>query len=82
MVSVTSAMPIALRSRVPAKIRSCICEPRRLLALCSPSTQVTPSRMFDLPHPFGPTTTAIPVPASGHFRAVAETLEAEDVDFL
>ncbi len=64
MVSVTSAIPSALRSRVPAKITSCICVPRRLLALCSPSTQLTPSRMFDLPHPLGPTTTAIPVPGT------------------
>ncbi len=64
MVSVTSAMPRALRSRVPAKITSCMCVPRKVLALCSPSTQLTPSRMFDLPHPFGPTTTAIPVPAT------------------
>src|SRR6202167_3197165 len=64
MVSVTSAMPSALRSRVPAKIRSCMCEPRSVFALCSPSTQVTPSRMFDFPHPFGPTTAAIPVPGT------------------
>src|SRR4051812_34380478 len=62
MVSVTSAMPSGLRSRVPAKITSCIWVPRRDLALCSPSTQLTPSRMFDLPHPLGPTTTAMPVP--------------------
>ncbi len=55
-------MPSALRSRVPAKITSCMWVPRRLLALCSPRTQLTPSRMFDLPHPFGPTTTAMPVP--------------------
>jgi len=64
MVSVTSAIPRALRSRVPAKITSCICEPRRDLALCSPRTQLTPSRMLDLPQPFGPTTTAMPVPGT------------------
>ena len=64
MVSVTSAMPSGLRSRVPAKITSCMWVPRSDLALCSPSTQLTPSRMFDLPHPFGPTTTAMPVPAT------------------
>ncbi len=64
MVSVTSAMPSGLRSRVPAKITSCMCVPRKVFALCSPSTQLTPSRMFDFPHPFGPTTTAMPVPAT------------------
>src|ERR1035441_4386617 len=63
-VSVTSAIPSALRSRVPEKITSCICVPRKDLALCSPSTQLTPSRMFDLPQPFGPTTTAMPVPGT------------------
>ena len=64
MVKVTSAMPRALRSRVPAKITSCMCVPRRLFALCSPSTQLTASRMFDLPHPLGPTTVAMPVPVT------------------
>src|SRR6516164_8796547 len=57
-------MPSAFRSRVPAKITSCMWVPRSDFALCSPSTQLTPSRMFDLPHPFGPTTTAMPVPAT------------------
>jgi hypothetical protein len=38
--------------------------------------------MFDLPHPFGPTTTAMPVPGTVNFRAVAKALEAEDVDLL
>ncbi len=57
-------MPTGLRSWVPAKITSCMCAPRKVLALCSPSTQLTPSRMFDLPHPFGPTTAAIPVPVT------------------
>src|SRR5579862_2666500 len=55
-------MPSGLRSRVPAKITSDIWLPRSDLALCSPRTQLTPSRMFDLPQPFGPTTPAIPVP--------------------
>ena len=64
MVMVTSAIPSGFRSRVPAKITSDMLPPRRLLALCSPSTQLTPSRMFDFPHPFGPTTTAMPVPGT------------------
>ena len=63
-VSETSAMPSGLRSRVPAKITSSILVPRRILADCSPRTQLTASRMFDLPHPLGPTTTAIPWPGS------------------
>ena len=63
-VSDTSAIPVALRSRVPAKITSSILIPRRLLADCSPSTHVIASEMFDFPHPFGPTIAAIPSPAS------------------
>src|ERR1700735_4333355 len=55
-------MPRDLRSRVPAKITSSILVPRRLLADCPPRTQLTASRIFDLPHPLGPTTTAIPWP--------------------
>src|ERR1700676_2444694 len=34
--------------------------PRRLLTLCSPSTHLIASTTFDLPEPFGPTTTVIP----------------------
>src|ERR1700721_679700 len=64
MGGVASAMPRALRSRVPAKMTSCMCVPRRDLALCSPRTQLTPSRMLDFPHPLGPTTTAMPVPGT------------------
>src|ERR1700761_8675637 len=58
----TSAMPSALRSRVPAKITSSIFVPRRVRADCSPRTQLTASRMFDLPQPLGPTTAAMPWP--------------------
>src|SRR5581483_5503823 len=36
--------------------------PRRLLADCSPSTQLMASLMFDLPHPLGPTMAAMPCP--------------------
>src|SRR5271170_5781354 len=57
-------MPSGLRSLVPAKMTSSILPPRSVLALCSPSTQLTPSRRFDLPQPFGPTTTAIPWPGT------------------
>src|SRR6202789_3233012 len=60
----TSAMPVGLRSRVPAKMTSSIFTPRRDLADCSPRTQVMASEMLDLPHPLGPTTAAIPSPES------------------
>ncbi len=59
---VTAASPSALRSRVPAKITSSMRAPRRLLADCSPSTQLMASLRLDLPHPFGPTMAAMPPP--------------------
>src|SRR5512140_709189 len=55
-------MPRGLRSRVPAKMTSSMRAPRRLLADCSPSTQLMASLMLLLPHPFGPTIAAIPSP--------------------
>src|SRR5713226_7607124 len=62
MVKVTSAMPVGLRFAVPLKITSAIFPPRNDLADCSPSTQLMASLRFDLPHPFGPTTAAMPPP--------------------
>ncbi len=62
MVSVTCAIPRGLRSRVPAKMTSSMREPRRLLALCSPSTQLMASLKLDFPQPFGPTTAVTPEP--------------------
>ena len=61
-VSDTSAMPVGLRSRVPAKITSSMREPRRVLADCSPSTHEMASAIFDLPHPLGPMMAATPSP--------------------
>src|SRR5580692_2990400 len=55
-------MPSALRSLVPAKITSSMRLPRRLLADCSPNTQLIASLIFDLPQPLGPTMAAIPCP--------------------
>ena len=55
-------MPSGLRSRVPAKITSSMRVPRRLLADCSPSTQLMASLMLDLPQPLGPTMAAMPSP--------------------
>src|ERR1051326_2200581 len=59
---VTYAIPSAFRSRVPAKITSSMRVPRRLLADCSPSTQLMASLMLDFPQPFGPTMAAMPSP--------------------
>src|SRR5690349_12546220 len=64
----TSAIPVGLRSRVPAKITSSMRTPRRLLADCSPSTQEIASEILDLPQPLGPTTAAMPSP--GNFSSV------------
>src|ERR1700756_4170421 len=55
-------MPVGLRSRVPAKMTSCMCTPRSNRADCSPSTHEMASEMFDLPQPFGPTMAAMPSP--------------------
>src|SRR5271166_1421978 len=55
-------MPVGLRSRVPAKITSCMLTPRSERADCSPSTHEMASEMFDLPQPFGPTIAAMPSP--------------------
>ena len=65
---VTDARPSGLRSRVPAKMTSSIRGPRRLLADCSPSTQLMASLRLDFPQPFGPTMAAIPEP--GNFISV------------
>src|SRR6266851_5207172 len=59
---VTDAMLNGFRSRVPAKITSSILEPRKVLADCSPSTQLMASLRLDLPQPFGPTMAAMPPP--------------------
>src|SRR5882762_9421567 len=61
-------MPVALRSRVPAKITSSMRTPRRLLADCSPRTHEMESEILDFPHPLGPTTAAMPSP--GNFSSV------------
>ncbi len=56
----TSAAPVGLRASLPLKMTSSIRSPRRLLALCSPSTQVMASATLLLPHPFGPTMAVTP----------------------
>ena len=53
----------------PAKITSFITCPRTASGDCSPSAHSTASVMFDLPDPFGPTTTDTPVPNSSLVRS-------------
>src|SRR6476469_4141714 len=60
IVSDTSARPRAGRSAVPAKMTSSIFPPRSVRGPCAPSTHATASTRFDLPEPFGPTTTITP----------------------
>ncbi len=60
MVSDTSARPSCGRDEVPAKMTSSILADRRERGPWAPSTQVTASTTFDLPLPFGPTTTVMP----------------------
>ena len=64
-LSITTSTSAALRPLTPwppAKITSCIDWPRTASGLCSPSAHSTASVMFDLPLPFGPTTTLMPGP--------------------
>ena len=49
-----------MRFCVPLKITSDMLAPRRVFALCSPSTQRTASPMLLLPDPFGPTMPVMP----------------------
>ena len=56
----TSADPVGLRASLPLKITSSILSPRRLFALCSPSTHVMASATLLLPHPLGPTMAVTP----------------------
>src|ERR671939_1340343 len=60
IVRLTSARPSGGRPEVPAKMTSSILPPRRLLAPCSPMTQLSASTTFDLPEPLGPTTQVMP----------------------
>ena len=69
MVSCTSARPNGARFDVPAKMTSSIFPPRRLLAPCSPITQLRASTTLDLPDPLGPTMQVMPGSKS---RVVAE----------
>src|SRR5918992_200077 len=59
-VSMQSAIPSGLRESEPLKMTSSMVPPRRLLALCSPSTQVMASMRLLLPQPLGPTMAVTP----------------------
>src|SRR5512144_1305970 len=56
----TSAICSGCRLELPLNITSSMDVPRRLLALCSPSTQLIASEMLLLPQPFGPTMPVTP----------------------
>src|SRR5438876_6683606 len=53
-------MLVALRACVPLKMTPSIRSVRRLLALCSPTTQLIASLMLLFPQPFGPTIPVTP----------------------
>ena len=59
-LSFTSAAAVGLRASLPPKITSSIRSPRRLRALCSPSTHVMASTRLLLPQPLGPTMAVTP----------------------
>ncbi len=60
IVRLTSARPRAGRLAVPAKMTSSIFCERTAEGAWAPSTQPMASTTFDLPDPFGPTTTVTP----------------------
>ena len=60
MVRETSARPRAGRLDVPMKMTSSILAERTVRGPWAPSTHATASTTFDLPLPFGPTTTVTP----------------------
>src|SRR2546421_12909861 len=65
----TSAALRACTPGAPPKITSCIEEPRTASGDCSPMAHSTASVTFDLPDPFGPTTTLTPGPKSSRVRS-------------
>ena len=75
-------MPVGLRSRVPAKMTSSILMPRRLFADCSPSTQVMASEMLDFAAAVGSDDGGDAFAGQLNFGAIAEGLEAEDLDLF
>src|SRR3954468_23772656 len=60
-LSLTSAVAVGFLASLPLKMTSSIFSPRRLLALCSPITQVMASATLLFPQPFGPTMAVTPL---------------------
>ncbi len=60
IVNDTSARPSAFFAAVPAKMTSSIFWERTAVGAWAPSTHAMASTTFDLPLPFGPTTTVMP----------------------
>src|SRR6185503_5714139 len=71
-VSITSAIPVGFRSRVPLKMTSYIFPPRRFLADCSPSTHDMASAILLFPQPLGPTTPVMPSPKTREVRSAKD----------
>ena len=69
----TSQNDCDFRFSVPLKITSCMLDPRKAFALCSPSTQRIASATLLFPQPFGPT---IPVTPDSNFIS---SLSANDL---
>ena len=80
-VMLASAMLIAGRLPVPLKITSAMRSPRSDFALCSPSTQLIASEMFDLPQPFGPTMATVPSPNSSRVRSAKDLNPSSSIRF-
>ena len=72
----TSAADVGFRPSLPWKMMSCMCSPRRLFALCSPSTHVMASTTLLLPQPLGPTMAVTPVSKASSDRS-AKLLKPE-----
>src|SRR5262249_22765677 len=73
---VASAIPRGFRASEPLKMTSSMVAPRRLLALCSPSTQVMASERLLLPQPLGPTIAVTP-PANSTATGSTKDLKPE-----
>ncbi len=78
-INSTEAEPTGLRELEPLKITSVIEPPRSIFAEVSPITQRTASMIFDLPHPFGPTT---PIRLDGIRNSVESTNDLNPANFI
>ena len=81
IVNATSALPNAALFAVPAKITSSIFCERTEAGAWAPSTQAIASTTFDLPLPFGPTTTATPGSKSRTVESAKDLNPFNVIDF-